>query len=70
MFSLLGIVYALAIHQVLSEKLMQEVKRKKFNNKTIYVSKSMFQIGLKTIRKICLEIDLELIVIKRTSLRD
>jgi hypothetical protein len=56
MFSLLGIIYALAIHQVLSENLMQEVKRKKFENQKVYVSKSMFQVGLKTIRKNCLDV--------------
>lgn len=56
MFCLLGIIYALAIHQVLSEDLMKEVKTKKFNQQKVYVTKAMFQVGLKKLRMICRDI--------------
>jgi hypothetical protein len=56
LLSLLGVIYALAIHQVLSENLMKDVKRKKFAPQKVYVSKSMFQMGLKNLRTICLDL--------------
>jgi hypothetical protein len=56
MFRLLGILYALAIHQVLSENLMKEVQSKKFDKQKVYVSKSMFKVGLKKVRKMCLNL--------------
>ncbi len=56
MLSLLGVIYALAIHQVLSENLMKGVKVKEFDQQKVYVSKSMFQMGLKNLRTICLDL--------------